>query len=228
MPVKSFTIPSPASAVPATSPGGSNGTLAEVADLCAESLSLLLAQYQESTRLQDLICSYIERIQELETTAVDMSEDIISLDTAEGVQLDLLGRLVGEARDGRLDAAYRLALRVRVLINISNGRIDELIEIVRLFEGTSTTGDIDIQELQPARLEVRVRTAPVNAASETHKRLTQAKAGGVALQTLFHYAGASGSFTFIRAADYPEKSTDQGFTNVPADVTGGEFAHVLG
>ena len=205
--------------------------LAVISDLTQNSLDLLLAEYADSPRLKNLIGSYTRAIQELETTALDVYQDVLSLDTAVGVQLDLLGRIVIEDRDGKSDTDYRRALRVRVLINISDGQTEELIAVARLFEDLSAAGElVQIQDLQPARMELRIfsTTPTLNTIVETDRRLKQTKAAGVSLSTIVHYAGITGSFKFIRAADYPEKSTNEGFTNVPADVTGGEFAHTLG
>src|SRR5690606_20449459 len=101
--------------------------------------------------------------------------------------------------------------------------------ITRLFEDfDSEAGSfVRIQGVQPARLEVRVVRTPVNAPEEVDKRLRQAKAAGVTLQTLIHPGGPSGSFRFCSVADYPEKSTTEGFADSGGGVTGGAWAHVL-
>lgn len=54
------------------------------------------------------------------------------LDTAVGAQLDVLGKLVGEDRDGLDDATYRRYIRARVATNKSDGLIKDLIKITRL------------------------------------------------------------------------------------------------
>lgn len=51
---------------------------------------------------------------------------------ATGVQLDAIGRLVGEDRLGRLDdAVYRKAIRLRIYVNGSSGRPEDLITLTR-------------------------------------------------------------------------------------------------
>lgn len=51
---------------------------------------------------------------------------------AEGARLDTLGKLVGEPRGGRDDAAYRVALKLRIRVNRSLGRVSDIFEIVAL------------------------------------------------------------------------------------------------
>ncbi len=228
---------------PEVASGGSDGVLEEIADLSDEAIRLLLAQYQETPRIQALIRSVTDRAQELETAIVSASENILSLDSAEGVQLDLLGEILGEARDGRDDDPYRRALRVRVLVNRSDGTIEQLIAIILLFEEMSGTDLVSVKELAPARLEIRIVRdvfhvdagaggfATINTYAEILKRVKRAKAAGVALQVLFHPNGTDGSqfpFRFCRASDYPEKSDFEGFRfELTGDPGGGALAHVL-
>lgn len=203
------------------------GNVIEITDVIDQGLQRLVPEYQETPRWQAWIASTLASCQELESAAFDLWIGVLNLDEAVGSQLDLLGRIVREDRDGRADDAYRLALRVRVLVNRSQGRIEELIRIVRLFErmDDEPAAYVRIQDLQPARMEIRIVATLTNTAAEIRKRVLLAKAGGVAVQLIF--APAAAAFRFCRAADYPEGSADEGFTNIPADVVGGAFAHVL-
>jgi len=62
---------------------------------------------------------------------------VLSINDAAGAQLDLIGRIVGQAREGLGDVAYRCALRARVLANRSNGTPEELYAVVDAFLGLS-------------------------------------------------------------------------------------------
>lgn len=53
------------------------------------------------------------------------------LSAAVGVQLDVLGALVGQSRNGMSDEMYRLYIRARILANSSDGLGDDAIAIVR-------------------------------------------------------------------------------------------------
>jgi hypothetical protein len=57
------------------------------------------------------------------------------LDTAEGTQLDILGNVFGELRNGRTDTDYRQALRTRAAATV-NGSPDEITTFLELAYGT--------------------------------------------------------------------------------------------
>lgn len=230
MSITSYSLPVAPGAVAEPTTGGADGTLALIEDHCADAVARLLAQYADATKLQAVLCSYLDRIQELEQATLDVYNDVLSLETAAGSQLDLLGELIGESRDGRTDDAYRLALRVRVLINISNGRTEELIAIARLFEDMDSdpTAYVRVQDMDYADMEIRLLNELVNSAREVDKRLRQAKAAGVGMAGIYTYADVANTFTFIRAADYAEKNTTQGFSLADDSVQGGRLSQVIG
>lgn len=225
--------PVPDSANTTSDLGGAAGTLHELTSHCASARALILAQYKDSPHLLALLCSYVDRIQELETGIVAVYERAIDIENAEGDQLDLIGRIVREARDGRSDWQYRNGLRVRVLINRSQGRLEDLIAIVRLFEvmDDDPAAYVRIREPQPMRVTVHVAAAPsLNAPSEIHRRMLRAKAAGVALQTITHPTPApSVSRIFALGAgaasvDKANVTTGLGWTG---DTRGGHLGHVL-
>lgn len=54
------------------------------------------------------------------------------VDTAVGAQLEVLGRIVGQPRNGADDDTYRRYIRARIAANKSNGLIEDVIKIARL------------------------------------------------------------------------------------------------
>lgn len=195
----------------------------------AEALARLIGRYADKPRLAAWIASYAARMQALDDAIVYLLETALDLDTSEGVHLDLLGRIVREARDGRTDDDYRRMLRARILVNRSQGRAEDLIRIVRALEGEALP-EVWIQDVQPARVEARVSGVIDSTPHEIHARLTRAKAAGVALQTITHPQAPSDSrlFRLIRAADYPEGDTTTGLQHAAgAGTDGGHLAHVL-
>ncbi len=213
-------------AITSSALGGSDGSLEGIEFVCASAQALILSQYKDKPLIAGWLCSYLDRIQELDTATVSLIQNVLDLENAKGVHLDLLGRIVREARDGTADDTYRRALRVRILINRSQGRIEDLIEIASLFEDDAP---IRLREFQPARITVEVQAVPINAADRVHVRLRRAKAAGVALQTITHPAASADTRFFTLGAgaasfDKTELLTGLGWTG---DDRGGALSHVL-
>ena len=107
----------------------------------------LLWQFHGRPRIEAVVDAFGAQVQLAETVVWQLYTER-GVDTAVGVQLDGLGALVGEPRVGRSDAAYRQAVRTKILVNRSNGKQDELYAIVTSALGG--TPSMRIQEHQPA------------------------------------------------------------------------------
>ena len=77
-----------------------------------------------------------------------------ALDTAVGVQLDVIGRIVGQDRGTFDEDTYRTFLQGRILVNRSSGTVDQMIELVNtlLPDGASMV----VREYYPAAFEIEV------------------------------------------------------------------------
>lgn len=207
--------------------GGSDGTLYALTSHGASALALLIQEYQDSPHLKALIRSYVDRVQELETGLASVYEFGLDVNTATGSALDLLGKIVRESRDDRDDEEYRRSIRTRILVNRSQGRIRDLIAIVRMFEGMDDTGAIvTVREYQPARVTVHVGGVPVNAPEDIHARLLRAKAAGVALQTVTNDAAPAPENVFLLGGAYDKTELSTGLAWAGGDSRGGYLSHV--
>jgi hypothetical protein len=117
-----------------------------------EAISLLTDVFRGGDVNKALLSSYIKEIQALEAAAFDVIEGR-QLPTAENAQLDSIGDLVGEPRLGRDDDTYRAAIKVRIRINRSQGKAEDVIDVVRLIVGA---GLFDYTEVYPAGFYVTV------------------------------------------------------------------------
>ncbi len=88
----------------------------------------LIHQYKDKVYIESLLGSFSPQIQELENVFFDLLEKR-SIDTAEGYQLDQLGKIVGQARQGMSDEEYRIRLKARIIQNTSFGEPERLITI---------------------------------------------------------------------------------------------------
>jgi hypothetical protein len=73
----------------------------------------------------------LRQTQKIENAIFDVINSRI-LDNAVGVQLDLWGKIVGQPRGNYGDIAYRAAIRIKILVNISKGRTSDLLKIIQL------------------------------------------------------------------------------------------------
>jgi hypothetical protein len=98
----------------------------------------LLSQFKNKPNIKALLLSSLKVLQDTQDSLIDYSE-ANNLATGTGVILDIIGKIVGERRAGRLDPSYRESLYNRIVINTSEGTPNELLEILSLLsKGTST------------------------------------------------------------------------------------------
>ncbi len=85
------------------------------------------------------------------------------LDDAFGESLNVLGRIVGEGRDGRDDPSYRVRIRARIRINSSFGHADDILEMLALLDPAT----FYYTATPPAAFTIGMSAAPSGFASAT-------------------------------------------------------------
>lgn len=132
----------------------------KVDDHVADGLSLLISRFADKERFRDFVAAFLRPKQDLEdalwdvVTKFGLVEVVDGQGFAEGVFLDAIGKIVGEAREGLADAAYVLRLRARIATNRSNGTIPELSGILRLLLPASKHEGIRLQGMPLKSLDV--------------------------------------------------------------------------
>ena len=144
--------------LPSSLPGDQGATLERIADFCGESIDLLLPQFEASPRLHSLICSAINALDLIDAATVNLYQ-YWGIDAAPGVHLDRLGKIVGEDREGRSDVDYAVAIKTRVLINRSQGRVQDLVQIVRLFLSLTDGDTVKVKSVGQPTTGNRVLTS---------------------------------------------------------------------
>lgn len=153
----------------------------------AEAISHLIELFRNGPRNQSLLESVLSQSQELEDMLWALYYAFM-VDTATGDQLDVLGRVVGETRQGRGDEDYRSAVRVRILVNSSSGTVPEMYAIA---EGMVPSATVRVQEVAPMTLSIQFDTLGSSSLRTVFTMLRQAKQGGVRL--LVTYGGSVGA-----------------------------------
>lgn len=142
----------------------------------------LLEVFKDKPRILALLASYLGQVQALE----DVFWDLFLarwIDTSAGVQLDVIGRIVGEKRQGSLDDEYRAFLRARVKVNRSLGLAQSLLDIVELLQNDALP--VYLTEYHPPAVRLEPEGAVIVDAVRVDRMLVQANAAGVALAFVY-------------------------------------------
>jgi len=131
----------------------------------------------------------MEQVQEVEDLLWYIKNGF-DVNTAVGEQLDFIGKRVGEGRQDRLDAEYRGAIRVRILINMSTGTMNELLAIC---DGINPTGIFIARELYPAAISIEADTFGATSLAAAYRMLFAAKTAGVRLHLVVGPSASLGS-----------------------------------
>lgn len=173
---------------------------------------------RNSAWLRDVVGPQIQEIEDV----IWALYQAFDLETAEGAMLDIIGSIVGELRNDRTDTAYRVAVRTRVLVNQSEGSIEELNAIV---ESADPTLASYLQEFYPAALVFHwFGTWSAITAHDLYVLVRQAKPAGVMLHAILANDTAT-DFRWGTVAN-AGNTTPQSFSSV-AGGDGGELQAVL-
>lgn len=196
-------------------------TPTKIVSFVKRGLELVVTQLRGKTKFEALLSSYLAEIDEIETALWEIQENRW-LDTAEGEQLDGLGRILGARRNGD-DEQYRLRLRARILILLSSGTIPQILRVFRLLVDADAT--ITYTARYPAAYQVRISNQALEdyALTELSLALTETCPAGVNGQLLYQVSEDADTFTFSSSSAF-EASAAQGMGDTSNAATGGEFS----
>lgn len=202
-----------------------------------DAASRLTEQFKTKPAVVALLKSWAAEIQELEDSANELRLQR-ALASAEGVNLDVLGAIVGQPRGGRSDTQYRIWIAGRILVNKSRGKTPQLIAIAAKL----CNGPVRLREFYPAAFTIYCDRVIVGADGvEIAKLLDIAKAAGVRMHfvwydvpTAFRFStsgarvfGSSRGFNEGRLAAVSD-GRDMAFNPPPTPGPGGgSAAHAL-
>lgn len=148
-----------------------------------------------SNDLELLVRGYVAQVQELDTAAAGLLTKT-GIESAEGVQLDGLGEIIGIARNGLSDDDYRTVLFAYIRVNTSGGTIEQLIEVVRLSTNSAVIDqEITLEEFFPAAVKITHEAAlPSGVGLIAAQAMFLAKAAGI--HVIFEYHETEPIFAF--------------------------------
>lgn len=180
-------------------------------------LSRLLEQFKGNHEMRAMLESWVTQIQEFEDVAFQVLNGR-GIDEGEGVQLDGIGQIVGQPREGIDDATYRFRLKARILLNASSGTIPEILQIFDLL--VASDQNVALTEYFPASFLLTVggdSGTTAARARELLRILNEATAGGVGRQLIYSTDSDDNTFTFSDDDTTPT-STTQGFNGTAVDL----------
>ena len=106
-------------------------------------VALLASQFQLTnpggayTNFQKMLYAILTQAQQLNTQE-QLLQTMRSIDTAQGVQLDGLGQILGLPRvPGQSDDSYREALQFQIFVNMANGTPQDVIQVLEFLTKAS-------------------------------------------------------------------------------------------
>ena len=169
---------------------------------------------------------YLKQIQYLEDVAFTLLSRL-NIDVMTGVNLDGIGQLVNQTRNGLDDATYRIMLKGKIVANNSNGTTEDIIATYKAMVPLAT--EVTVREGWPASIEVAANSPPLPGTSAIVKqnmKLATSAGIGTTFAIIFDPTNA---FTFDANPVPPITPTIdplKGFSNL-AQTTGGKFAYLF-
>jgi hypothetical protein len=145
------------------------------------------------------------------------------IDAAQGAQLDMLGKLVGELRAGREDPDFRIRVRARILINQSMGRPPEILQLLQ----TLGVLDATLTEYPPAAFRLELAAPPPTLATggELPGLVSETRAAGIGARVVM--PTSDNGFTFLDlVAGVSDGTLGFGDIVAPDPAIGGTLADV--
>lgn len=151
-----------------------------ILDYRARMLELLIEQFEDERRakLHQIIVALAEQCQSAEFAGVDLIKGRY-LDNAEGAQLDIIGEIVGEPRQGKSDEDYRAEIAARIEINRSSGEANTMLDAVQRWTNASV---VRLFEQFPAK--VLIFTDGTTIPTALAENLKSLAAGGVGISVV--------------------------------------------
>lgn len=163
-----------------------------------QALGRLAEQFKNKLRIAAVVAAHARQWQEIED-ALEQLLVMRDVDTAEGVQLDVLGKIVGEARGGQADAQYRLRVRAAIRRNLSCGAVEDVLAVFRALVGAAALGTarFRIADLYPAGFTFFLSGYALVAANVPIFRDFLRRSRPVAVQAWFGWTEVPDADTFV-------------------------------
>jgi hypothetical protein len=118
-------------------------------------LGRLYTQYKDKVTWQQWVTEIIApQAQALEESAQQLL-GLNDIDNSSGIQLDIIGRKIGQQRAGWDDPTYRLMLKARAAANVSDGSSELIYPVMRALYGASIGMVITTYQIRTFELRIK-------------------------------------------------------------------------
>ena len=188
----------------------------KIVDHVEQALKRLLKQFQNKPKLKALIESLIEGFQDIEDAMWELYN--LNYRNSEGLNLDNFGEIIGVKRQGLSDEQYVQLLTATICENISEGLIEDLIQIFRLLANPKKVFLFEPSAYQISLIAINPN--PISKPSHILKALKSSKLSGVQLKAFYIL---DSPFLFSES----EIIKPSGFSMEEIPNSGGRFAFEL-
>ncbi len=195
-------------------------------DHVLEALELLAEQFKTKENIEATLSALVRPIQTVEDSLQELLVER-AVDTAVGVQLDGIGEIVGQPRNGLEDFEYRAHIKVRIFVNLATGTADDVMKVAELvadiYEPFET---IDIEDEPPAAFVLSTTGGSSSYRDVLADLLRGVRGAGINGQWVFVDFPLAETFTLSSDGVLATGDTAQGFADA-AQTTGGHMAGVV-
>lgn len=180
-----------------------------------EGQALLIDQFQQSTDLKALLATYLDEVQELESSAYSLL-NVREIDFASADRLDMIGEWVSVERGARTDEVYRTRIRAELAILKSRGTDEDLITVLQLLLGLDATTTLLKDEYFPKTVYMRATDRILTEDPVTIAELLRRTAAAGTELHFIHTANEADDENLFRFSDTPgasETSSSHGLDN---------------
>ncbi len=170
-----------------------------VSDHISKAKARLIEQYKGKPKIEGVIEAITKPIQDIEEVLKQLNFER-SIDTAIGVQLDKVARIVGAKREmGQSDDDFRFAIKSKIVMNLNQGTPEEIIAAAKIFIGADF---IWYLEVYPAAVDIfSTVIVPKSFRGKIKTQLKKFLPAGVALDS-FGQFDEKKPFLFDRGAGF--------------------------
>jgi len=180
----------------AVAPGETVSGVQRISDHEGEARARVPEYLKEKSNFESLLTAIVAPIKDIEDAAFDVLTER-TIDNSIGAQLDVIGVIVGRAREGLADDVYRRYLRAQIATNNSEGTLPEILNIARLIVSDDDVTLI-VVPYAPAAFTLVMGGASVTAevAAIVAEFVADAKVAGVRVDVEYATVAPSAAFSF--------------------------------